>query len=296
MAIDNGGAKTTSSIVAITVTGSNRGSISWQRWDGIGGTAISSLTGNVNYPNSPSASGTFTSFEAPFDVLDNIGYRVRGYISPSVTGAYTFYIASDDNSELLLSTSRSESNKVRIATVTDWTGSREWIKQPNQKSTVITLTAGQSYYIEALMKEGDGGDNLAVGWTGPGISTITVIAGQYLSPYSSAAVAPSITTQPPAYHSLSAGQPFNLSVVATGTSLTYQWRKDGRSIAGATGSTYVKASVTALDAGTYTVVVSNAVGSVTSNPALLSVGSLTLITQQPRTVQFVLSASNVRCL
>ena len=34
------------------------------------------------------------------------------------------------------------------------------------------------------MKEGWGRDNLAVGWTGPGITTTTVIAGQYLERYS----------------------------------------------------------------------------------------------------------------
>jgi hypothetical protein len=46
------------------------------------------------------------------------------------------------------------------------------------------LVVGQKYYIEALHKEGGGGDNLAVGWIGPGIGdTITVIDGQYLSPY-----------------------------------------------------------------------------------------------------------------
>ena len=48
---------------------------------------------------------------------------------------------------------------------------------------LITLVAGQRYYIEALMKEGGGGDNLAVAWAVPGTSTPVVIAGQYLSPF-----------------------------------------------------------------------------------------------------------------
>jgi hypothetical protein len=39
--------------------------------------------------------------------------------------------------------------------------------------------AGQMYYIEALHKEGAGGDNLAVAWQGPGISQ------QVISPFCS---------------------------------------------------------------------------------------------------------------
>ena len=64
-------------------------------------------------------------------------------------------------------------NKVEIASVPDWTDSRQWNKYSTQKSapSPITLTAGQRYYVEALQKEGGGGDNLAVGWAKPGEST-----------------------------------------------------------------------------------------------------------------------------
>ena len=41
-----------------------------------------------------------------------------------------------------------------------------------------SLVAGQKYYIEALVKEGGGGDHLSIGWTGPGFSEITVITGE----------------------------------------------------------------------------------------------------------------------
>ena len=45
-----------------------------------------------------------------------------------MTGSYTFWIASDDNSELLLSINDNPANKVSIATVPDWTDSRQWNK------------------------------------------------------------------------------------------------------------------------------------------------------------------------
>ena len=44
------------------------------------------------------------------------------------------------------------------------------------------MEAGRKYYIEALHKEGTGGDNVAVAWSGPGI-TQQVIEGKCLSPW-----------------------------------------------------------------------------------------------------------------
>ncbi|MEI2750909.1 MAG: T9SS type A sorting domain-containing protein [Ferruginibacter sp.] len=60
------------------------------------------------------------------------------------------------------------------------------------------------------------------------------------------------------------------SVTATGGSLSYQWRKNNTDIPGATGNTYTIANVTSASAGAYTVLVSNPVGSVVSNPAYLN--------------------------
>ena len=100
---------------------------------------------------------------------------------PPVTGQYTFWIASDDQGELWLSTNTSPNNAVQIATVSQWTLSRQWTKDPEQKSVTISLQAGQAYYIEALAQEGGGGDHLAIAWQIPGQS-LAVIDGQYLSP------------------------------------------------------------------------------------------------------------------
>ncbi len=63
-----------------------------------------------------------------------------------------------------------------------YTAPRQWNKYPTQQSIAITLQAGKKYYIEALHKEGGGGDNLAVAWQIPG-GAQSVIAGQYLSVY-----------------------------------------------------------------------------------------------------------------
>ncbi len=96
---------------------------------------------------------------------------MRGYITAPATGNFTFWIASDDASQLWLSTDSSPANKAQIGYVTDWTGSREWNKYASQESAPIALVAGQNYYVEALHKQGPGGENLAVGWARPGQPT-----------------------------------------------------------------------------------------------------------------------------
>ena len=68
------------------------------------------------------------------------------------------------------------------------------------------------------------------------------------------------------------GQAVTFSVTAVGTApFSYQWCKNGANISGATAATYAIASVQLTDAGTYSVIVSNCVGSATSGNATLTV-------------------------
>ncbi len=172
-----------------TGIGGATGTILREWWTGIGGTLVSDLTSSPDYPDNPSGSDEPTSFEAPTDWADNYGTRMRGYLYPTDSGDYTFWIASDDNGELWLSTDDNPANAVLIANVPDWSSSRQWDKYAEQQSSAISLTGGNAYYIEALQKEGGGGDNLAVAWQGPGISQ-AVIDGAYLSPWAGGAPQP----------------------------------------------------------------------------------------------------------
>ena len=70
------------------------------------------------------------------------------------TGDFVFWIASDDNSQLWLSSDENPVNTTQIAYVADWTSSHEWNKFSSQQSAPIYLVAGQRYYVEALQKEG----------------------------------------------------------------------------------------------------------------------------------------------
>lgn len=83
--------------------------------------------------------------------------------------------------------------------------------------------------------------------------------------------APVITTQP-ASQTVTAGSSPTFTAAASGTPpLSYQWRKDGANISGATSATFTLASVATAAAGSYTVVVTNPAGSATSNAATLTV-------------------------
>jgi lysophospholipase L1-like esterase len=155
------------------------GNVNLDTWTNIGGTTIS----NIPINTTPNSTTTLTSLEIPSNSSDSYGVRIRGYIVPTTTGNYTFYVAGDDNSEFYLSSNNLPANATRIAYHNDWTNAREWTKYPTQTSTVRSLTAGQKYFFKAYMKEGFGGDNLAIGWTGPGIGNVTVIGASNLDKY-----------------------------------------------------------------------------------------------------------------
>lgn len=160
------------------------GQILNEQWNNVSGTSVSNIP--VNTP--PSSIDTWTSLEAPVNVADNFGRRIRGYLTAPVTGPYRFWIASDDNSQLWISRSYDPGQKQLIAHVDDWTNSREWNKYSTQKSQLIYLEQGKSYYIEVLQKEGGGGDNVAVGWAKPdsaltASTPVEIVPGSVLRPY-----------------------------------------------------------------------------------------------------------------
>ncbi len=129
---------------------------------------------------------------------------------------------------------------------------------------------------------------LATG-TGVGASTIEASLGgktsSTLLTVTASVVAPTITTQP-INQSVTEGQAATFSVTASGTApLTYQWRKNGANVVGANASSYITPVTVMADNGaTFSVVVSNASGNVTSADATLTVTASPVaptITTQP---------------
>lgn len=102
----------------------------------------------------------------------------------------------------------------------------------------------------------------------------------------------SITTQPLSQTVSFAGTAtFTVSAVGTGT-LFYRWKFNGNDISNATNSTLALPNVQPANAGSYSVVVSDAAGSLTSASATLTVLSAPAITQQPQS-QSVNAGANV---
>lgn len=88
-------------------------------------------------------------------------------------------------------------------------------------------------------------------------------------------------TKQPVGVKVCSGMPMTLTVGATGTDVTYQWRKDGNDIKGATASRYTVAETETGDAGIYDVVVDGLCKGKTSDTVRVTVYPTTVITQQP---------------
>jgi hypothetical protein len=176
---------------AITCAGSG---ITREVWTKIKGTDLKDLLNRTsNFSVTPDLTNTLTSFEAPTNFADNYGQRVRGFLCVPQSGAYTFWIASDNASALLLNastrlTSLSGANlstlavgATQLASLSGKTNPRTWNTNTSQRSAAITLQPGY-YYIEARMKQGGGDDNLAVAWRRDNSTTPANGDGSFIVP------------------------------------------------------------------------------------------------------------------
>ena len=275
-------------LCAVRVSGQTNGVLR-EIYSNLPGSSIPDLTNAAKFPNSPDGVFLESTFEAPANFAENYGQRMRGLVVPPITGSYVFWISGDDNSALYLSTDEAPANRVQIASVSSWSNSREWNKEANQHSVAIALTNGFRYYSEALQKEGGGGDNLAVAWQKPGdpapANGDPPIPGTYLLPVG---VGPPVITV----------QPTNVSVVESSSATftvqlyvnlgaSYQWRRAGVDIPGATNSLYQTPPTAMNESGTvFSCRIVNPYGSTNSasatltviadvtKPSLLSAGSL----------------------
>jgi hypothetical protein len=158
------------------------GKFIYERWN----TATSNFPGDLNFNVAPSLIDTAYMgpsnngfLEIPWDNGDNYYSRIRGWLVPPVNGNYTFWIASDDQSEFWLSTDDSTTNVVRMCYVTGWTGHLNWNDPANagafQKSATIALKTAKAYYFYGIMRDGTGGDSLSIGWDYPALNGSTIV-------------------------------------------------------------------------------------------------------------------------
>ncbi len=89
--------------------------------------ALSTLYSTSPYlTNAPSRTEYLTSFNDTQSLGGNSGERIFGWFTPTTTANYIFYIASDDQAALWLSTDSSPSNTFEIAQVQAWMYAEDW--------------------------------------------------------------------------------------------------------------------------------------------------------------------------
>ncbi len=273
------------------------GTVKVEIFDGISGTAIADLTSNAKFTaNTPdratyvptllagsasSTSGWNNSFG------DNLGVRITGVITPLETADYDFFIRSDDASAFYLNKSGAAiPNPTTDTALIEETGCCNTFYEPadadaSTTAAPISLTAGTSYGFVVLMKEGGGGDGVAVGMRKVGDTTaaanVPAIGGGLLIAGAGDPVgaALSFATQPGS-KTVFANETLTLFGVVTNasfytSSVWYQWLRDGKPIVGATSSSYTVPVVTtalsnakfALVAGTLGIARTSSVATVT---------------------------------
>lgn len=205
VAIDNTGGSTASAPVTVRVEPFVRGGLKREIYANLQGALLSVLTNSPGFPDSPDHAQMVGQFESGSGWGDNYGARLSGWILPATSGDYRFYLASDDQGALFLSSDAKPANMVKIAVEPQWNGYREFIEGQNQFSrgnpplnisTNIHLLAGRAYYVEALLKQGYGGDNLSVAWLPPGGLPVgngaNPIRSRYLAAGTALRVAPQV--------------------------------------------------------------------------------------------------------
>ena len=235
---------------------------------------------------------TITTNSYPWNIIpldDHYMGQIIGYLTAPESGNYRFGIACDDHAILYLGTTDQRSSKREICNYNGSSGRWQLGANASQLSANIALEAGKRYYIEAVYRDGTGGDGVTIAWYTPSMAAATaawppspantqsatepyIIPSMYMSTFNtfgnvflktdlSASTSAAESTQP------------TLRVVADGTRpYAYQWYKDGAPIPGATNASYTLPFVRQTDQGAgFSVVVSNNFSSVTSVVAALTV-------------------------
>lgn len=235
------------------------GGVKFEAYSPVGSpNTIDSLTNpavSPNFPNNPFTNGFMGVFDSRAifsdDSHEGYGSRTRGLFIPPISGLWRFYVRSDDPAQVFLNPDGpSPSGKILILNETGCCGN--WNKY---ESPAVELAAGQGYYIEALHKEGTGGDyvKVAARLDGTGKPTPNDTANSAIDP---AAIAGDAIGYPAAPPGIAGNVGFTLEPTNTpalenqiitftaattntyGLPTAYQWRRAGADIPGANSASY----------------------------------------------------------
>lgn len=239
-----------------------RGFLRREVFPNIGGDFLDDLMNSVRFPDAPGSADYPALSETPSNIGENYGTRLLGYLLPPTNGYYRFFMSSDGQGVLYLSTDENPANKVQIAAEPAWNGVRNWVVpdrrtagNPENISGNILLEAGRRYYVEAVMKESTSSDNLGFTWQLPGAPLPAngdlPITAPFLAAYASASGVGLSITQQPVSVTIAETLATNFSVMATSTyaPIFYQWQRNGVDIPGANAATYATPRLLRTDQG-----------------------------------------------
>jgi hypothetical protein len=252
--------------VTLSVVASGEGTLSYA-WQKNGFPVLGATAATLTIPNAQVAdSGTYTVVvsnaagsvtSAPVTVAVSTSLTPPVVVTPPVGAAVPL------GAPVSLSVVASGTAPLAFA----WR--REGALIPGATGAVLSIVSAQ---------ESDAGSYTVTVSNGAGSVTTAPVTLSVDAPLT----APRLTTMP-ASQIVALDSPVTFSVTAVGTPpLAYQWFKDGVAIAGFTGASLSLASAKRADAGSYTVRVTNAAGSVTSDPAVL-------VVQAPATVPVIIT-------
>ncbi|BCU78534.1 PA14 domain-containing protein [Luteolibacter sp. LG18] len=152
-----------------------------ERWEGVAGGSLADFTGSQRSHILPDERCHIPNIDE-VRKGGQVATRYRGTITPEASGPYTFWIDGGGEAELWLADGsvRMPVNgkltaltirygKQRIAKVAaDANVAPDFDRQTAQRSRVVQLEAGRSYYLEVLHKTGDSNDRVSVAWQPPG--------------------------------------------------------------------------------------------------------------------------------
>jgi hypothetical protein len=179
------------------------------------------------------------------EIGNNTASSMRLWVAGPVTVSFWWRVSSETNHDFL-------SFSAGGVVLTNISGETGW-----QQCTIV-IPSGNQILQWKYAKDASGSAGQDAGWVDQLVVT---------------PIAPSIITQPvDANISGGSNVTFTFTVTATGTPpLTYQWSKDGNILTNGTSSNYPLFNVTRTNSGSYSVVVTNVAGSVTSSNATLLV-------------------------
>jgi hypothetical protein len=212
----------------------------------------------------PTAAGTFT--------ITVQGFNAQG-LTNNVRHEIVFQIAGGASVAPAITAQPQSQTVVAGANVTfsvTATGSPPPTYQWTLNGAPILGATGSTLTLSNVQAANAG--SYAVNVSNPAVTTPVVSAAAILTVNPAGGPAPAIVAQPLSI-TAAAGGTAALSVVASGTGNTYQWRRAGADLPGATDATLILRNVTAASAGAYSVAVSAGGAPLTSSTSTLTVAA-----------------------